>query len=98
MPQEWGAVSVEAQEYDPGSMLTLFRSAIRLRPRDDRFSWRESPAGTMSFERGDLTCLVNFDAAALELPEGELLLASEPGIETTLPASTSAWIRTKGAT
>jgi alpha-glucosidase len=98
MPDDWGALSVEAQEDDPGSMLALFRSAIRLRPRGEDFSWRESPAGTMSFDRGDLTCVVNFDAPDLELPAGELVLASEPGITTTLTASTSAWIRTKGAT
>ena len=63
----------------------------------DRFAWRESPRGTMIFDRGDLTCLVNVDASELELPDGELLLASEPGITTTLPPNTAAWVR-KGTT
>ncbi len=98
MPQDWGAVSADAQADDPGSMLTLFRSAIRLRPRDDAFSWRESPAGTIAFERGNLTCLVNFDAPVLKLPEGELVLASDPEITTTLPPDTAAWVLTKGRT
>ena len=93
MPQDWGAVSVEAQEGEPDSMLELFRSALRLRPRDDSFAWRESPPGTMVFERGDLVCAVNFDADELQLPEGEILLASEPGITTTLPPNTAAWIK-----
>ncbi|MDX6437511.1 MAG: alpha-glucosidase [Gaiellaceae bacterium] len=93
MPQDWGSVSVEAQEDDPASMLSLFRSALRLRPRGDDFAWRESPQGTMSFDRGELTCVVNFDAPPLELPEGELVLASEPGITTTLPENTAAWIK-----
>ena len=43
-------------------MLTLFRAALRLRPRSDEFAWRESPQRTMIFDRGDLTCLVNVDA------------------------------------
>ena len=51
----------------------------------------------MIFDRGDLTCLVNVDAAELELPAGELVLASEPGITTTLPPNTAAWVQ-KGTT
>jgi alpha-glucosidase len=93
MPQDWGAVSVQTQKRDPGSMLSLYRLAIRLRPRHDEFAWRESPTGTVIFDRGDVTCSVNFDAPELELPEGELVLASEPGITTTLPPNTAAWVR-----
>jgi alpha-glucosidase len=93
MPQDWGSLSVEAQEHDPHSTLSLFRSALRLRPRTEDFSWRESPRGTMIFDRGDLTCLVNVGAPELELPDGELVLASEPGITTTLPTNTAAWVR-----
>ena len=74
-------------------MLALYRSAIRLRPRGESFAWRESPVGTMIFDRGDLTCVVNFDADELELPDGQLVLASEPGITTTLPPNTAAWIK-----
>ncbi len=93
MPQDWDAVSVEAQEGRADSMLELFRSALRLRPRDDSFAWRESPPGTMVFERGDLVCAVNVDGDALQLPRGEILLASEPGITTALPPNTAAWIK-----
>jgi alpha-glucosidase len=74
-------------------MLSLYRTAIRLRPRDEGFAWREGPPGTMIFDRGELTCLVNFDGPELELPAGELVLASEPGITTTLPPNTGAWIK-----
>ena len=93
MPQEWGAASVEAQTGGPTSTLELYRSALRLRPRSEEFSWRDGPDGTMSFDRGDLTVAVNFDAPGLELPPGELVLASEPDVTTTLPADTAAWIR-----
>jgi len=49
--------------------------------------------GTMIFDRGDLTCVVNFDADELELPDGQLVLASEPGITTSLPPNSAAWIK-----
>ena len=93
MPQDWGPLSAEAQRGDPASTLELFRSALRLRPRGPALAWRDSPDGTMIFDRDDLTVLVNFDAPALELPDGELVLASDPGVTTTLPPNTSAWIR-----
>jgi alpha-glucosidase len=94
MPGDWGAVSVEAQSDDPGSMLTLFRTALRLRPREEGLTWRQSPNGTLRFDRGDLACVVNFDMPELELPAGELLLASDPGVTTSLPPDTAAWVRT----
>ena len=93
MPEDWGPLSVEEQERDPEL------DALALPLRDPapaparRFAWRESPRGTMIFDRGDLTCLVNVDADELELPDGELLLTSEPGIATTLPPNTAAWVR-----
>lgn len=94
MPAGWGALSVEAQQRDRGSMLALYRAALRLRPRGEELTWRESPAGTLVFDRGGLTCAVNFDAAELELPEGELVLGSEPGLAGALPPGTAAWLRT----
>jgi len=93
MPQDWGAESVAAQSGVAGSTLELYRTALRLRPREEELAWRESPEGTMIFDRGDLTCLVNFDAREFELPDGELVLASEPDITTTLPPDTAAWVR-----
>ena len=47
----------------------------------------------MIFDRGNLTVAVNFAAPELELPDGELVLASEPDVTTTLPADTAAWVR-----
>ena len=93
IPQDWGTASVEAQTGEPLSTLELYRAALRLRPRSEEFSWRDGPDGTMIFDRGNLTVAVNFDGSDLELPDGELVLASEPSVKTTLPADTAAWIR-----
>ena len=95
LPAGWDAKSVAAQEEDPASTLSLFRAALALRPAGD-FAWLDSPAGTLAFERGDTICLVNVGAPELELPR-ELLLASEPGVTTSLPPNTAAWVRKEGA-
>jgi alpha-glucosidase len=40
-----------------------------------------------------MICVVNVGAPAVELPAGELVLASEPGLTASLPPDTAAWIR-----
>ena len=92
-PPEWGELSVEAQQGDPASTLELARAAIAARPRGGDLAWRESPAGTLAFERDGMICLVNVDGDPLELPEGDLVLASDPAVTATLPPNTSAWLR-----
>ena len=98
MPADWEAVSVSAQAGDPTSMLELYRSALALRPRDEPFTWVESPRGSLAFTRGGLACVINVDAENANLPEGELLLASEPGVRGTLPPDTAAWVRLQAPT
>ena len=93
IPDAWGPASVEVQEQSPASTLSLYRDAIRLRPSGETFAWLESPPGTLVFDRGDVVCLVNVSAPSLELPEGQLVLASEPGVTVALPPSTAAWVR-----
>jgi alpha-glucosidase len=97
IPDEWAGLTAAAQAGDPGSMLELYRGALALRPRDEPFAWLESPAGSLAFTRGDLACVVNIAGREVALPEGELLLASEPDVGDTLPPDTAAWVRTKGA-
>jgi alpha-glucosidase len=88
IPESW--VPVAQQLEDDASVLALYRRALELRPHG-AFAWRESPSGTLVFTRDGLTCAVNVDAESMPLPEGRLLLASEPGIETELPPATAAW-------
>ena len=45
MPEDWGLLSVEEQERDPDSTLSLFRSALRLRPRARPVRLAREPAG-----------------------------------------------------
>jgi alpha-glucosidase len=89
-PETWAERSVDAQLADPGSMLSLYRRALGLRPAG-AFTWRESPPGTLVFERGETVCAVNVGGEELPLPDGDLLLASER-LGSGLRPGTAAWV------
>jgi hypothetical protein len=81
---DWGAVSVEAQEH-AGAMLELFRSALRLRPRGRRASRGVRARRDDDLRAREPRLRRQLRHPELQLPEGEILLASEPGITTSLP-------------
>jgi alpha-glucosidase len=89
-PADWSEKSVEAQTGRDGSFLELYRRALQHRPHG-RFAWRESPPDVLAFDRGDLTCVVNFGAQPV--PVQGMLLASEPDVRDALPQDTAAWLR-----
>jgi alpha-glucosidase len=91
VPESWWAKSVEAQLEDEASPLSLYRRALELRPSGG-FAWRDSPPGTLVFERDGVVCAVNVDAPSLATPEGRVVLASEPGLGGELAPGTAAWI------
>jgi alpha-glucosidase len=102
IPSDWRSKSVEAQAVDESSFLHLYRSALAGRYespplREGSFTWRESAAGTLVFERTHehetVVCAVNVDARTLELPPGEVLIASAATTHATLPPWTAAWVR-----
>jgi alpha-glucosidase len=95
-PEGWGSMSVEAQDGVGGSTLELYREAIRLRSghlRDgDTFDWIDSGAEVLAFRRGEITVAVNFGSNPVPLPEGEVLLASQPPGPGLLPSDGAVWI------
>ncbi len=102
IPDDWAEKSVAAQETDPASVLALYRAALTARRESAAlqsgvFTWREAGPGALAFERraGDDTvaCVVNVDADEFALPEGELLLASDPDVGATLSRASAAWVR-----
>jgi alpha-glucosidase len=93
MPDEFGSQSVDAQSGNPASTLELYRSAIVHRPTG-AFEWVGCPNGTLVFRRGDIVCLVNVDAPELELPSGDVVLATERVSDRLAPAS-AAWVRAR---
>ncbi|WP_084959279.1 glycoside hydrolase family 13 protein [Thermoactinospora rubra] len=96
-PEEWRKLTVEAQREDLGSMLTLYRKALRLRRDllgDGTLTWLDSPAEVLAFAReSGLTCVVNLGSDPVRLPPHErVLLASGPLDGERLPPDTAVWL------
>jgi alpha-glucosidase len=103
-PASWAALSIEAESRDPGSTLSFYRAAIRLRREDAGFAgmdlrWLDGPDGTLWFERGNgLECCVNLSAGPVTLPRDRAtLLASGPGSGDPLPPDAAEWFRRRAA-
>ena len=102
-PAAWAELTVEAQLDDPGSMLELYRAALRLRRahpglRGTTLRWLASPPGTLHFERGNgLHVAVNLAAGPMPLPAGRrtLLASGAPG-DGPLGVDEAAWFEITG--
>ena len=101
-PANWKDYTVQAQSAAPGSMLELYRTALRLRRtepalRSEREPMRWLPAepGVLAFRRGDdVACVVNLSDAAVALPEHDsVLLSSVPLEDGLLPRDAAVWLR-----
>jgi alpha-glucosidase len=99
-PPGWKGLSAASQIGDAGSMLELYRTALRVRRHEPSLGmgelrWRTSPADVLFFERGeDFACVTNISSQPVELPpHREVLLSSLPLTEGTLPADATVWIR-----
>jgi alpha-glucosidase len=108
-PASWGGpggLSVEAQGEDPGSMLTFYRTALKLRRElaaqgalgagdAASLTWLDLGEDVVAFRREPgVVCVLNAGAGAAPLPAGRVLLASGPVEEGQLPPDTSVWLST----
>ena len=98
-PVAWRDLTVEAQDGDPSSMLTLYREVLRLRRETPGLhaaglTWRDSASDVLDFDRdGALRCVVNLSATPVEVPAERVLLSSSPLEDDQLPTDTTAWLR-----
>jgi len=99
-PAHWAALTVEAQEPDPESMLSLYRRSLSIRRSDpdlrgEAFTWLPMPDGVLAFRRGDrLVSITNFGPGGAAVPgDAELLLSSAPLVEGALPPDATGWWR-----
>jgi alpha-glucosidase len=98
-PESWRDLTVEAQDGDPASMLTLYRDVLRLRREipglyAEGLAWRESPPDVLDFDRGDaLRCVVNLSPEPVAVPADRLLLSSSPLEDGQLAPDATAWLR-----
>ena len=101
-PAAWASRTVQAQTGDPGSMLELYRAALRIRRAesalgDGAIRWIDAGEGTLAFTRDPgFTCVVNLSSGAVALPEHmKILLASGSTANRLLPKDSAAWLRTR---
>ena len=98
MPDDWAAVTVEAESADPSSTLALFRAAVARRRASladlpaDHVDWLDAPDGCLAYRRGALTVLLNAGSTPVPLPAGEVLIASGPLDGDRLPPDTAVWL------
>jgi alpha-glucosidase len=98
-PRDWADLTVEAQENDPASMLSLYRAALRIRRAepdlgDGLLQWLDSDPEVLAFSRGDLVCVTNLGPEPIALPAHRaVLLTSEELVDGRLAPDSTAWLR-----
>ncbi|WP_282837515.1 glycoside hydrolase family 13 protein [Microbacterium flavum] len=95
-PAWFAQYSVEAEDADPASTLNLYRRALDLRHRlqsAERLEWVETSAPEVLHYRrpNGWEIVTNFGAAAVALPAGRIVLATEP-VTDLLPGETTVWL------
>jgi alpha-glucosidase len=99
-PANWAPLTAAAQQSDPDSHLNLYRAALKIRRAEEalgegRLTWDDdAPAGVLSFTRDPgFHCVVNLGSSPIDLPPGEILLASEPLLAGELPVDATVWLK-----
>jgi alpha-glucosidase len=99
-PADFAAVTVAAEEGDPGSMLALYRSALALRRSlpelgEGELTWRPAEPGVLAFDRDSaFTCVVNLSDGDIALPHGSQVLLSSLPLTASgrLPVDAAVWL------
>jgi alpha-glucosidase len=97
-PDGWGEMSVEAQDGVDGSTLEFYRDALAVRREhmvsDTELTWVDLGADVLAYQRSSgVTCIVNMGSEPVELPEGEILVASGAIDGQRLAPDQAVWIR-----
>lgn len=105
VPEGWGAYSVEQQIADGSSTLALFREAAAARARIPlsgivegalSLEWSLDADGRLLALRSDGVCVVvAMGGAAVALPPGRVLVASESLVGGKLPPDAAAWVASR---
>ena len=98
-PADWAPFAREAQIGVEGSTLELYREALALRHDHDlgfgSVTWVTGLGeAVVAFTNGAITVVANTGSVAIELPAGEILLASGDISGSILPGDTTVWLAT----
>lgn len=97
-PGDWAGLSVEAQERDPRSTLSLYRESLRIRRaesdlQESPLEWLDRGPSVLAFRRGSIECITTF-GGVIELDgDHEILLSSGSHGGGVIPADTTVWLR-----
>jgi alpha-glucosidase len=95
-PSWFGDWSVQVQDRDAQSVLSLYRHAVALRRRlqgTEKLEWREATSDVLHFARpGGWHSITNFGAEPVPLPAGNVVISSAALVDDTLPGDSTAWL------
>ena len=97
-PEQWRELARDRQRGVPGSTLTMYQEALRLRRAHalgaGTLAWLDGFADdVVAFRNGDVVVVANAGPETVSLPEGDVLLASEALDGRSLPQDTTVWLR-----
>lgn len=97
-PPLWAELARDRQEGDAGSTLELYRRALALRAEHGlgagELEWLDVGRTALAFRNGDITVVANLGHDAVDVPRGEIVLASSPLDSASLAADEVVWVRT----
>ena len=96
-PETFARFAHAAQAGVEGSTLELYRLALALRAEHGfglgTLTWLEGYADdVLAFRNGGVTVIANLGDAPVELPAGEVILASDPLEAGAVPSDTTVWV------
>ena len=96
-PSLWADYTRSKQRGIAGSTLTMYQDALTIR-RDNglgvaSLEWLDLGADVVAFRVGAVTVVANLGTEPVELPAGEIVLASNPVNGRSLPSDTTVWLR-----
>ncbi len=97
-PNWFGDYSVEAEEKDSLSALSIYRKALEIRKglvTEEKLKWHKTGnSSVLHFSRPNgWHCITNFRAAPIAIPKGELLISSHPLQGGKIAAGTTVWFK-----
>lgn len=95
-PGWFDSFSVETEDADASSTLSLYRKALALRHElatDEAIDWLDLGSDAVAFHRSNgWTSVTNFGAEPLALTDGRVVLATREIIDGALPPNATAWL------
>jgi alpha-glucosidase len=96
-PADWADRTVAAEEQDPDSTLAFYKDALAARRKHaleapEEVELLEAGEDVLAFTRGALTVVLNAGADAVELPAGEVMIASGDLEGRLLPPDAAVWL------